>query len=296
MLDLLVVIVNYNARDLLRDCLHSLFQSQGKFSFEVVVVDNASSDGSPAMLREEFPPVKLIAAPQNLGYSRANNLGLKQQKAEYYLLLNPDTVLPPSALEGMLDFMLAHPQAGIAGPKLLLADGSLDLACRRSFPTPQVSFYRMVGLSKIFPNSPRFARYNLTYLDPDKVSEVDSVVGAFMLIRREVLEEIGYLDEDFFLYGEDLDLAYRAKAKGWKVFYNPQVVVRHYKRQSTRLNPRQARYEFYRAMWLFYRKHYQKTTPYWLHTLVLLGILLQGGMSLFREALRPLPAPPQVPS
>lgn len=294
MLDLLVVIVNYNARELLRECLLSLFQSQGNLSFGVVVVDNASSDGSQAMLRSEFPQVQLIVASQNLGYSRANNLGLKHQKAQYYLLLNPDTVLPSPALQGMLDFMQGHPAAGIAGPKLLLPDGSLDLACRRCFPTPQVSFYRMVGLSRLFPQSRRFARYNLTYLDPEAVSEVDSVVGAFMLIRKEVLEQIGYLDEDFFLYGEDLDLAYRAKARGWKVFYYPAVVVRHYKRQSTRLNPRKARYEFYRAMWLFYRKHYQKTTPFWLHTLVLLGILLQGGVSLFREALRPLPEAPQV--
>lgn len=294
MLDLLVVIVNYNARDLLRDCLRSLFQSQGNFSFAVVVVDNASSDGSQAMVGEEFSQVQLVENQKNLGYSRGNNQGLKQKKAGYYLLLNPDTVLPPLALRGMLDFMEAHPQAGIAGPKLILADGSLDLACRRSFPTPQVSFYRMVGLSRLFPQSRRFARYNLTYLDPEAVSEVDSVVGAFMLIRKEVLEQIGYLDEDFFLYGEDLDLAYRAKTQGWKVFYNPQVVVRHYKRQSTRLNPHQAQYEFYRAMWLFYRKHYQKTTPYWLHTLVLLGILLQGGIGLFREALRPLVEAPKA--
>jgi hypothetical protein len=287
MLDLSIVIVNYDTGDLLRECLRSLFASEGDFTYQVTVVDNHSQDGSAALVRREFPQVDLLENPENVGYAQANNQGLKCQKARYYLLLNPDTVLPPGALRGMLSFMEEHLQAGIAGPKLMMADGRLDLACRRSFPTPEVSFYRLSGLGRLFPKSKRFGRYNLTYLDPDQVAEVDSVVGAFMMIRGETLEEVGYLDEEFFLYGEDLDFAYRAKKAGWKVYYYPQVTVLHYKRRSSSQNRKRAQHEFYRAMHLFYRKHYAKTTPLWLHCLVMAGIILRGGTAMVREVLQP---------
>jgi len=173
--------------------------------------------------------------------------------------------------------MEEHPEAGVAGPKLVLEDGSLDLACRRSFPTPQVAVYRMVGLSKLFPRHPRFGRYNLTYLDPDQVAEVDSVVGAFMLVKRDAVQGVGLLDEDFFMYGEDLDWAYRITQSGWKVYYNPAVTVLHVKRASSRHSDRAAR-EFYRAMRIFYDKHYASSTPLWLHYLVLTGINLRAGL------------------
>ncbi|HID63281.1 MAG TPA: glycosyltransferase family 2 protein, partial [Anaerolineae bacterium] len=242
MLDLGIVIVNYRTCDLLRECLQSIYESRGDFSFQVCVVDNCSQDESCAMVGEEFPQVHLIESEVNGGYAYANNLGLEalgfapasesaqlcpekplESTPRYALLLNPDTLLPPSALQEMLNFMEAHPEAGVAGPRLVLADGSLDLACRRSFPSPEVSFYRMVGLSKLFPRSRRFGRYNVTYLDPDEVAEVDSVVGAFMLVRAEALKQVGLLDESFFMYGEDLDWAYRIKKAGWKVYYNPRV-------------------------------------------------------------------------
>jgi len=299
MLDLGIVIVNYRTCDLLRECLQSIYESQGHFSFQVCVVDNCSRDESCSMVREEFPQVQLIESEVNGGYAYANNLGLKalgfgptgqerppESTPRYALLLNPDTLLPPSALQKMLNFMEAHPEAGAAGPRLVLADGSLDLACRRSFPSPEVSFYRLVGLSKLFPRSRRFGRYNLTYLDPDEVAEVDSVVGAFMLVRAEALKQVGLLDESFFMYGEDLDWAYRLKKAGWKVYYNPQVTVLHYKRAASR-HSRRADYEFYRAMHIFYRKHYAATTPFWLHWLVLGGIALQGGLAILLGQLRP---------
>jgi len=250
------------------------------------------------MVGEEFPQVRLVESEINGGYAYANNLGLRalgfahtsdekpsESTPRYALLLNPDTLLPPSTLQEMLDFMEAHPEAGVAGPRLVLADGNLDLACRRSFPSPKVSFYRMVGLSKLFPKSRRFGRYNLTYLDPDKVAEIDSVVGAFMLVRAEALRQVGLLDESFFMYGEDLDWAYRIKKAGWKVYYNPQVTVLHYKRAASR-HSRKASYEFYRAMHIFYRKHYAATTPFWLHWLVLGGITLRGGLAMLSSKLR----------
>jgi GT2 family glycosyltransferase len=182
----------------------------------------------------------------------------------------------------MTQFMDAHPEIGVAGPKLVLEDGSLDLACRRSFPTPVVSLYRFSGLSKLFPRSERFGRYNMTFADPDQEIEVDSVVGAYMQVRREAIETVGLLDESFFMYGEDLDWAYRIKKAGWKVFYHPQVTVKHIKRAASRQSQK-AQFEFQRAMLIFYRKHYQASTPWWLHSLVIAGLLLKGGRELLPE-------------
>ncbi len=288
MLDLAIVIVHYRTPRLLRDCLNSVYASRGDFTFKVCVVDNFSQDESCEMVATEFPQARLIASEVNGGFSYANNLGLQSfgfatedstTLPRYALLLNPDTLLPPTALNDMLAFMDAHPDAGAAGPRLVRQDGSLDLACRRSFPSPQVAFYRMVGLSRLFPRSRRFGRYNVTYLDPAITTEVDSVVGAFMMVRREAIQQVGLLDEDFFMYGEDLDWAYRMKQAGWKVYYNAAVTVLHYKEASSRRS-RKARYEFYRAMYLFYKKHYAAQTPLWLHWLIVSGILLRGGLAL----------------
>lgn len=297
-MDLGIVIVNWNTRDLLRDCLRSVLASRGDFSFRVIVVDNASADGSADMVRAEFPDVMLIANAENVGYPRANNQGLRRFGFEqgcgddaprYALALNPDTLLPPDALEAMIAYLDADKTIGAAGPKLILPDGSLDLACRRSFPSPEISFYRMVGLSKLFPRSRRFGRYNLTYLDPDVETEVDSVVGAFMMVRREAIRLVGLFDETFFMYGEDLDWAFRIKQAGWKVMYNPRVTVRHVKRAASRRS-RRAQQEFYRAMLIFYRKHYRRTTPWWLHSLVLAGLALKGGRPLWRDLWHPAAA------
>ena len=296
MVDIGIVIVNWNTRDYLRNCLASVFANRD-VSFDVVVVDNASEDGSAEMVRDEFPQAHLIVNPINGGFSYANNIGLRHLGLDsgvgtaprYGLLLNPDTELPQDALAGMVRFMDSHPDAGAAGPKLVLADGSLDLACRRSFPSPEVSFYRMTGLSRLFPKSPRFARYNLTYLDPDETYEVDSVVGAFMMVRREAIAQVGLLDESFFMYGEDLDWAYRIKQAGWKIYYHPEVVVRHIKRAASRKNPR-AKVEFYRSMLIFYRKHYRSTTPWWLHVAIMAGLMLKGGRPLIGEILGFRPA------
>jgi N-acetylglucosaminyl-diphospho-decaprenol L-rhamnosyltransferase len=286
LLDLSIVIVNWNTRELLRDCLTSLYASEGDFAFQVVVVDNCSQDGTCSMVGDEFPQVHVIESEINGGYAYANNLGLRRLVARYFLLLNPDTILPSHALQGMLEFMDAHPEVGIAGPKLVMSDGSLDLACRRSFPTVENSCYKLSGLSRLFPNSRRFGAYNLTYLDPDEASEVDSVVGAFMMVRREVVEDVGGLDEEFFMYAEDLDWALRAKQARWKVYYYPEITVLHYKRQASDQNAGRARYEFWRAMYTFYRKHYAQETPLLIHYLVLGGLALRGGLRLLREMVR----------
>ncbi|MBC8170844.1 MAG: glycosyltransferase family 2 protein [Anaerolineae bacterium] len=302
MLDLGIVIVNWNTCDLLRKCLQTVTASQGDFKFHTIVVDNASTDGSPDMVRAEFPQVELIISPENKGYSCANNLGLRvlglygaghiaPDAPRYALLLNPDTEVPLTALVEMVNYMDAHPEVGIAGPKLImpLAGNQLDLACRRSFPTPAVAFYHYSGLAKIFPDSPRFARYNMTYVDPDTEIEVDSVVGAYMQVRREAIRAVGLLDETFFMYGEDLDWAFRIKNAGWKVMYHPQVIVKHIKRAASRRSPK-AQFEFYRAMLIFYRKHFQTTTPRWMHGLVLIALLMKGGRGLWQEMIQPTTA------
>lgn len=289
MLDLGIAILNYNTADLLRDCLNSLALSQ-QVAFDIIVVDNASQDDSVGMMRREFPHIRLIASDHNGGYAYGNNLALREflaraEPPRALLLLNTDTLVPPLALRDLMAFLDAHPDAGIVGPRLVRPDGSLDLACRRSFPTPEISFYRMLGLSKLFPRSRRFGRYNLTYLDERQTAEVDSVVGACMLVRTQALAQAGLLDETFFMYGEDLDLALRVKENGWKVYYYPGVEILHYKRESSRQS-RKAQVEFYRAMRIFYFKHYRATTPTWLHWLVLTGIALKGGLALAPELFR----------
>lgn len=282
-----IVIVNYNTRDLLRACLLSVQRSETAPPLELFVVDNASTDGSARMVATEFPDLQLIESGVNGGYARANNMALERCRGEYLLLLNPDTEVPPDALRRMVDFMDAHPEAGAAGPKLVRPDGSLDLACRRSFPSPEVSFYRMLGLSKLFPRSRRFGRYNLTYLNPDEPAEVDSVVGAFMIVRSRAAGEVGLLDEAFFMYGEDLDWAYRIKSRGWKILYNPRVVVLHHKGASSRRHSRKSIVEFYRAMHVFYLKHYSRGTNGLLGALIVASIWAKCALSLATNYLRP---------
>ncbi len=312
--DLAIVIVNYNTSTLLRDCLHSVFASTGGLRLGVCVVDNASPDDSVARVRAEFPQVHVIVNQQNVGYPRANNQGLRSfgfvdlsdspeeepQPGEpapaenraagavlphFALLLNPDTVVPPGALAEMIDFMATHPRAGAAGPKLVRLDGSLDKACRRSFPTPATSLYHLLKLDRLFPHSPRFARYDLSYLDPDLVTHVDGIVGAFMLVRAEAIAGAGLLDETFFMYGEDLDWAKRITDAGWEVWYNPQVTVLHIKEAASRHSYR-ARVEFFRAMTLFYEKHYKATTPFYLDWAIRGGVWLFGGLDLLGRRLR----------
>jgi N-acetylglucosaminyl-diphospho-decaprenol L-rhamnosyltransferase len=198
--------------------------------------------------------------------------------------------VPPGALDALVAYVEAHPGVGVCGPKLLLADGSLDLACRRAFPSPEVAFYRMTGLSRLFPRSPRFGRYNMTFLDPNAEAEVDSVVGACMLVRGAVLREVGLLDETFFMYGEDLDWAYRIKQYGWKIMYVPSVTFHHYKRMSSRQRPFRSIRAFYDAMRVFHRKHYAATTPMALNVLIEAGIALKEAWSLGSNLLRPAAA------
>jgi N-acetylglucosaminyl-diphospho-decaprenol L-rhamnosyltransferase len=285
--DLSVVIVSYNVVDLLRDCLKSVELNGEWLRTEVFVVDNASADGSADMVAAEFPWARLIRNASNVGYTIANNQALRQAVGRYLLLLNPDTELSPGALIETVAYMDAHPDIGVLGPKLVRSDGTLDLACRRSFPSPEVAFFRLFGLAKLFPSSPRFTRYNLLHVDPDLPMDVDSVCGAFMLVRREVAEQVGLLDEEYYMYGEDLDWAYRIKQADWRVRYQPTVVVLHRKRASSSQRPARTLIAFYHAMHVFYRKHYAPSRPGLFNLLVHGAIYLYTAFALLRNRLRP---------
>ena len=287
-LDLAIIILNYNTSTLLAGCLTSVFASSGAFSYTVCVVDNASSDDSVAMMHRRFPQTGLLVTEWNVGFSAGNNLALRQlgfrdsgstALPRYVLLLNADTTLPATALADMIHFMDARPNVGVAGPRVRRPDGSLDLACRRSFPTPLVSFYRMTGLSRLFPQSSHFNVYNLGHLPEDAIHPVDAVVGAYMQVRREAVGQVGLLDESYFMYGEDLDWAKRIKLAGWEVWYNGQVEITHIKKAASRKSLK-ARRAFYEAMWIFYNKYYRADTSWLLDKLIWLSIRLLGGVNI----------------
>jgi GT2 family glycosyltransferase len=254
-IELSIIIVNYNVKEFLQNLLSSIQKSISNISTEIIVIDNASDDGSIDMIRVKYPLVKLICNKENVGFGVANNQGLEIAKGEFLLLLNPDTIVQENTVQNLLDFFNRTPPAGLAGCKIINSDGTLQLACRRSFPGPWTSFCKVTGLSKIFPGSRIFARYNLTYLDENKTYEVDAISGAFMMLRREVYEKIGGFDPQFFMYGEDLDFCYRAQKAGYKVFYVHSTQIIHYKGESTKRSSLDETGIFYSAMHLFVSKH-----------------------------------------
>jgi O-antigen biosynthesis protein len=275
-MDLSVIIVSYNVSSFLDQALATLRESASGISHEVFVVDNASTDDSVEMVRRKHPGVKLIANRENRGFAAANNQALRLAAGRYILLLNPDTVLRSDTLRVMIGFLDDHPESGCAGCKVINPDGSLQLACRRGFPTPGVAFFKMIGLSGLFPKSRTFGAYNLTYLDPDAVSEVDAVSGSFMMLRKEALDRAGLLDEAFFMYGEDLDLCYRIKLAGWKIHYVPLTEIIHFKGESARTVPTiKSIRDFYTAMHIFVVKHHRGSFRLFPRWLLIMGIYLQ---------------------
>jgi GT2 family glycosyltransferase len=292
-----LIILNYNTRDLLRAAIRSIFASSTSHLLSVYVVDNASPDGSADMVAAEFPQVRLIRADHNGGFAYGNNLALAEvldagaaapsQGERFVMLLNPDAALEPDALDLLVSYLQQHPMVGAVGPRVVLPDGSLDLACRRSFPTPEVSFYRMIGLSRLFPRSRRFGRYNLSYLDPLEETPVDSLVGAAMLVREKVVREVGLLDEAFFMYGEDLDWCFRIKAYGWQIVYYPRALVHHHKRAASTKRAVPSIRAFYDAMRIFHRKHYARHTPALLNVVIELGVTAKENWTLAVNRLRP---------
>lgn len=253
---LAVIIVNYNVKHFIEQCLLSVRKAMEGIDGEVWVVDNNSVDGSQAMLRERFPEIKLIESKVNLGFSGGNNLAMREAQAEYFLLLNPDTIVEENTFRKCLEFMDNHPEAGALGVKMIDGEGNFLPESKRGLPSPWVAFYKIFGFSKLFPKSKRFGRYHLGYLSKDENHEVEVLSGAYMWMRKSVLDKIGLLDEAFFMYGEDIDLSYRVILGGYKNYYFADTTIIHYKGESTKKGSLNYVRVFYNAMIIFAKKHF----------------------------------------
>jgi len=251
-----IIIVNYNVQHFLEQCLLSVQEAIRDIDAEVLVVDNHSVDASVSMLKEKFSWVKLIESKENLGFSKGNNLAIKESKGEYVLLLNPDTLVAQDSFSKCIAFMDDHPDAGGLGVKMIDGKGHFLPESKRSLPTPEVAFYKVFGLSTLFPRSKSFGKYHLGYLDENKNHEVEVLSGAYMLLRRAALDKVGLLDETFFMYGEDIDLSYRLTQGGYKNYYFADTSIIHYKGESTKKSSVNYVIVFYKAMIIFARKHF----------------------------------------
>ncbi|MCJ7646948.1 glycosyltransferase family 2 protein [bacterium] len=280
MVDLSVIIINYNVKQLLRECLYSIYSNTKRINLEVIIVDNNSTDGSVDMVKSEFPEVKLIENCQNLGFAKANNQALKENKGRYVLLLNPDTVVLPNALDKMIEFMEANSQAGALGCKLLYPDGSLQRSCR-SFPTLTTAFFENLGLEKFFPKNKLIAKYRMGYWDYNDVREVDQPMGSALMIRREVIEHVGFLDERFYMFFEEVDWCFRIKKRGWKIYFMPSAEIIHYGSQSARPSMTRMMILGYKSKHRFFRKHYGILSEWIVKPIDLLGLILK---TLYRTA------------
>jgi len=275
-----VVIVNYNVEYFLEQCLLSVRKAMQTVIGEVFVVDNNSIDGSVKMVKDKFPEVKLIANKKNLGFSKANNQAMKMASGEYVLLLNPDTVVEDDTFEKIVSFMDSHPDAGGLGVKMVDGSGKFLPESKRGLPTPEAAFYKMFGISKIFPKSKRFSKYHLGYLNQNEIHEVEILAGAFMLMRKSVLDKIGLLDESFFMYGEDIDLSYRIIKAGYKNYYFPKTRIIHYKGESTKKSSVNYVLVFYKAMVIFARKHFTQKNARLLTNLINIAIYFRAFIAI----------------
>lgn len=278
-----VVIVNYNVLHFLRQCLRSVENASRKIQVEVFVVDNNSVDGSVAMVKSEFPWVTLIENRKNVGFSKANNQAVRISRGEYILLLNPDTVVEEDTFTKIVAFMDAHPDAGGLGVKMIDGNGRFLPESKRGLPTPMVALYKIIGLSSLFPNSRRFGKYHLKYLDNNQIHSVDVLSGAFMLLRKSVIDKIGGLDESFFMYGEDIDLSHRIVKAGYKNYYFPNTTIIHYKGESTKKDSINYVVVFFNAMIIFAKKHFAKKYAGWFSFAIRMAIMLSAGMAIFKR-------------
>lgn len=287
-MELSIIIVNYNVKRFLEQALLSIQKAIQGIETEIFVVDNASQDGSVAMLRQKFPTIKLILNTKNVGFAAANNFAIKQSQGKYIVFINPDTIVQEDTFRTLISFFENHPNAGMVGCKILNPDGTLQLACRRSFPTAWVALTRLTGLSHLFPKSRLFGRYNLTYRNPDEIYPVEAISGSFMMTRNIALQQVGLFDETWFMYGEDLDLCYRFGKAGWKIYYVPTTKIIHFKGESSKQSEFDIIRLFYQAMRLFVAKYYKS---YLFQLLLEVGIILRAGLHYLKHFLSLLTIP-----
>ncbi len=273
-IDVSIIIVNYNVKHFLEQCLRSIYLSAHNLNLEIFVVDNNSTDGSLEYLKPRFPEVHFIKNTQNVGFARANNQALRLAQGRYILILNPDTLLKQDSLQALIEYMDAHPRSGACGPKMLDRYGKFDKTSKRGFPTPWVAFCRLSGISKLFPHSPLFSRYDLLYIDENTPAIIDALTGSCMMIRREAYLQTGGFDEDFFMYGEDIDWCYRIQQAGWEIHYAPVTKIIHFRGESTRRSDIDRERAFYGAMQIFIKKHFYKKNPWLTKCFLATGIFL----------------------
>ena len=311
MLDLSICIATLNASDYLRNCLRSIYEqsshlkwadtdpidleqtldsppmSQSRLNFELIIVDNGSSDDTAAMIQSEFPATRLILNGRNDGFARPINMALRESQGRYMLVLNPDTIILPGAINELVKYMDSQPEVGICGPKVLNRDGSLQKACRRGVSRPWAAFSYFTGMSSLFPHSKFFGGYLLNYLDENEVHEVDGVSGSCMLIRRQLMDQIGLFDELFFAYQEDADYCFQAKKASWKIVYLPTAQIIHFGGQGgSRVQPYRSIFEWHRSYYLYYRKNLARDYFFLFNWLYYFMMGLKLVVSLIANALR----------
>jgi len=255
MIELSIIIVNWNTSKLLRNCLYSIFETIKRNKFEIYVVDNNSSDNSVAMVKEEFKGVNLIINKENIGFARANNQSIKLSKGEFVMVLNPDTILLPNAVDGMVDFLKSHKNIGAIGPKILQADGKVSNVGARRFPNLLFEFFNITSLNRQFPKSKLFGKYWMSFWDHNDLRQVECLTGACMIVRKKVIDNVGLLDENFFMYSEDIDWCYRIKKGGWDIYYYPEAEIMHLNGQSSKQKPIKSELEYYRSKYKYFKKH-----------------------------------------
>jgi hypothetical protein len=280
------LIVSRNAKDDLLQCLQAFFSS-ADIPVEAVVVDNDSSDGSAAAVTDEFPQATVIAQPKNLGYGRAANVGLERCQGRFTLLLSTEVTVQPGCVGKLADFLLTRPDTGAVGPRVLLPNGQLDPDSRRSFPIPRTLFYQTVGLSTLFPKSKRFGRHNMGHVPEGEVHEMDAGTGACLLLRTAALDRVGFFDPRYFMFGEDLDLCYRLKLGGWKIFYLPDASATRRAKQAPSQRRGQIAYERHRAMWTYHYKHHSEDVSAFGNGLVWAQIWGRYVAGRVRDTIRP---------
>ena len=282
-MELSVIIVSYNVRYFLEQCLISVLKASEGISCEIFVVDNNSEDGSCTMVTDRFPEVKLIKNSYNAGYAKACNQALKLSAGEFVLFLNPDTIVGESTFRKCIDFMSAHEDAGAMGVKMINGNGKFLKESKRALPDPLTAFFKMTGFSKLFPSSRLFSRYYMVNIDKNETAEIEILTGAFMFIRRKVLDITGFFDENFFMYGEDIDLSYRILKEGYKIYYYPEEKIIHFKGESSKKVPINSTIYFYRAMLIFAGKHFGKKDIILFNLILKPAIYTRGVISLLEK-------------
>jgi len=282
-MELSVIIVNYNVKYFLEQCLNSVVRASEGISCEIFVVDNNSEDDSCKMVSERFPEVKLIRNSHNAGYAKACNQAMAVASGEFVLLLNPDTIVGESTFRRCIDFMRSHEEAGALGVKMIDGNGRYLKESKRALPVPLTAFFKMTGFSRLFPRSPLFSKYYMAHIDENETSEIEILTGAFMFIRKKVLEKTGFFDENFFMYGEDIDLSYRILKEGYNIYYFPEEKIIHFKGESARKIPVNSIIYFYKAMLVFAGKHFRKKDVILFHFLIKPAIYSRAALSLLNK-------------